>query len=123
MIDSRFEYFAVVNIVYLTTLCLLLQDDVNAYRSSPPLLGIFRPSYLVPSAHAELLPGSEDSSEIEGFSSDNETADAEAGETAGDDGESTVPSRAKIPNQDIPRVLDRLRGSVATPHKLPMIGE
>ena len=64
----------------------LLQDDVNVYRSSPPLPSIFHPSHLVPSAHAELLPGSEDSSEIEGFSSDNETADAEAGETAGDDG-------------------------------------
>ena len=59
---------------------------MNVYRSSPPLLGIFHPSYLVPSAHAEPLPGFEDSSEIEGFSSDNETADAEAGETAGDDG-------------------------------------
>ena len=59
---------------------------MNLYRSSLPQPGIFRPSYLVPSAHAELLPGSEDSSEIEGFSSDDETADAEAGETAGDDG-------------------------------------
>ena len=58
---------------------------MNAYRSSPPLPGIFRPSYLVSSAHAEPLPGSEDSSEIEGFSYD-ETTDAEAGELAGDDG-------------------------------------
>ena len=50
------------------------------------MLGIFRPSYLVPSAHAQPLPSSEDSSKIEGFSSDDETADAEAGEAAGDDG-------------------------------------
>ena len=50
---------------------------MNVYRSSPPLPGIFRPSYLVLSAHAEPLPGSEDSSEIEGFSSDDETTDAE----------------------------------------------
>ena len=47
---------------------------------------IFRPSHLIPSAYAKLVPDSEDSSEIEGFSSDDETADAEAGETAGDDG-------------------------------------
>ena len=64
----------------------LLQDDVNVYRSSPPLPGIFHPSYLVLSAHAELLPGSKDSSEIEGFSSDDETTDAKARESAGDDG-------------------------------------
>ena len=50
---------------------------MNVYRSSPPLPGIFRPSHLVPSAHAEPLPGFEDSSEIEGFSSDDETTDAE----------------------------------------------
>ena len=37
--------------------------------------------------------------------------------------ESTVPARAKIPNQDIPRVLDRLRGSVVAPRKLPMTAE
>ena len=59
---------------------------MNVYRSSPPLPGIFRPSHLVPSAHAEPLPGSEDSSEIEDFSSDDETACAEAGERAEDDG-------------------------------------
>ena len=59
---------------------------MNVYRSSPPLPGIFHPSNLVRSAHAEPFPGSEDSSEIEGFSSDDETADAEAGEIAGDDG-------------------------------------
>ena len=96
MIDSRFEYFAVVNIVYLTTLCLLLQDDVNAYRSSPPLLGIFRPSYLVPSAHAEPLPSSEDSSKIEDFSSDDKTIDAEAREKTDDDGR----ERSASPSED-----------------------
>ena len=59
---------------------------MNVYWSSPPLPGIFRPSYLVPSAHAKPLLDSQDSSEIEGFSSDDETTDAEAGESAGDDG-------------------------------------
>ena len=49
------------------------------YRSSPPLPGIFRPSHLVPSAHAQPLLDSEDSSEIEGFSSDDKTDNAEAG--------------------------------------------
>jgi len=86
--SSRFDHSStfVVDVAYLTTFFFLLQDDVNLYRSSLPQPGIFRPSYLVPSAHAELLPGSEDSSEIEGFSSDDETTNAEAGESAGDDG-------------------------------------
>ena len=68
---------------------------MNVYRSSPPLPGIFCSSYLVPSAHAELLPGSEDSSEIEGFSSDNETTNAETGESAGDDGKEHSASPSK----------------------------
>ena len=67
---------------------------MNVYRSSPPLPGIFRPSHLVLSAHAKLLPDSEDSSEIEGFSSD-ETTDAEAGESAGDDGRAHSHSRSE----------------------------
>ena len=58
---------------------------MNVYRSSPPLPGIFRPSHLFPSAHAKLFPDSEDSSEIEGFSSDDEITDAEAGESPMDD--------------------------------------
>ena len=61
-----------------------LQDDVNVYRSSPPLPGIYCPFFLVPSAHAQPLPKSEDSSEIEGFSSDDETDNAKVGEVAGD---------------------------------------
>ena len=65
---------------------------MNVYRSSPPLPGIFRPSYLVPSAHAKHLPDSEDSSEIKGFSSDDETTDAEAGESAEDDGRAHSPN-------------------------------
>ena len=59
---------------------------MNLYRSSPPLPGIFCPSHLIPSAYAKLVPDSKDSSEIEGFSSDNETTNAETGESAGDDG-------------------------------------
>ena len=65
---------------------------MNVYRSSPPLPGIFRPSYLVSSAHAKLLPDSEDFSEIEGFSSDDETTNAEAGESARDDDRVDNPS-------------------------------
>ena len=67
---------------------------MNVYKSSPPLPGIFRPSYLVPSAHAKHLPDSEDSSEIKGFSSDDETTDAEAGESAGND-RAHSPSRSE----------------------------
>ena len=59
---------------------------MNVYRSNPPLPGIFRLSHLVPSAYNKLVPNSEDSSEIEGFSSDDETTNAEAGESTGDDG-------------------------------------
>ena len=87
MISSRFAdsstccKFSISN-----NFLFLLQDDVNVYRSSPPLPGIFRPSHLVPNAHAQPWPGSEGSSEIEGFSSNDETANAEAGEAAGDDG-------------------------------------
>ena len=79
MISRRFANPSafVVDVAYLTTSFFLLQDDVNVYRSSPPLPGIFHPSNLVRSAHAEPFPGSEDSSEIEGFSSDDETTDAE----------------------------------------------
>ena len=55
--------------------------------------GIYRPSFLVPSAHAQPLPKSEDSSEIEGFSSDDETNNAEAKEAArGDNGVKDSPS-------------------------------
>ena len=68
---------------------------MNVYRSSPPLPGIFRPSHLVPSAYDKLLPNSEDFSEVEGFSSDDETANAEAAESAGDDDRAHSPSRSE----------------------------
>ena len=58
---------------------------MNVYMSSPPLPGIFPPSYLVPSAHAKLLPDSEDLSEIKDFSSDDEITDAETRESPMDD--------------------------------------
>jgi len=74
----------------------LLQDDVNVYRSSPPLPGIYRPSHLVPSAHAQPLIDSEDSSEIEGFSSDDEADNAKAGKAAGDNGK----ERSSSPSED-----------------------
>ena len=66
---------------------------MNVYRSNPPLPGIFRLSHLVPSAYNKLVPNSEDSSEIEGFSSDDETTNAEAAESAGDDDRAHSPSR------------------------------
>ena len=65
---------------------------MNVYRSSPPLPGIFRPSHLIPSAYAKLVPDSEDSSEIEGFSSDDETENAEAAESGGDDDRTDSPN-------------------------------
>ena len=57
-------------------------------------LGIFCPSYFVPSAHAKLLPDSEDFLEIEGFSFDDELTNAEAGESAMDDDKACSPSRS-----------------------------
>ena len=75
---------------------------MNVYRSSPPLPGIFRPSHLVPSAHAKLFPDSEDSSEIEGFSSDDEITDAEAGESARDDDRAHSPSRSEDTRAGLP---------------------
>ena len=86
MTSSRFNHLSTFccrcNKSYISS--FYLQDDVNVYRSSPPLPGIYRPFFLVPSAHAQPLPYSEDSLEIEGFSSDSETYNAEAGEAAGD---------------------------------------
>ena len=54
---------------------------------------IFRPSHLIPSAYDKLVPDSKNSSEIEGFSSDDETANAEAAESAGDDDRAHHPNR------------------------------
>ena len=76
---------------------------MNVYRSSPPLPGIFRPSHLFLSAHAKLFPDSEDSSEIEGFSSDDEITDAEAGESAMDDDRAHSPSRSEDTRAGHPR--------------------
>ena len=76
---------------------------MNVYRSSPPLPGIFRPSHLVPSSHAKLLPDSKDSLEIEGFSSDDEITDAEAGESAMDDDRAHSPSRSEDTRAGHPR--------------------
>ena len=76
---------------------------MNVYRSSPPLPGIFRPSYLVLSAHAEPLPGSKDSLEIEGFSSDDETTNAKATESARDDDRAHNPSQSEDTHAGHPR--------------------
>ena len=75
----------------------LFQDDVNVYRSSPPLPGIYCPFFLLPSAHAPPLPDSEDTSGIEGFDSDDESDNAEAGEAAGEEeSRGQSPSRATM---------------------------
>ena len=55
--------------------------------------GIFRPSHLVASAYDKLVSDYEDSSEIEGFIFDDETANAEATESGGDDIRAHDPSR------------------------------
>ena len=68
---------------------------MNVYRSSPPLLGIFRPSHLLPSAYNPFVPDSEDSSEFESFSSDNEAASAEAVELARDEDRTDNASRSE----------------------------
>ena len=73
---------------------------MNVYRSNPPLPGIFRPSHLVPSAYNKLVHDFEDSSEIEGFSSDNETNNAEAGETAGEAASDDGRGRSASPSED-----------------------
>ena len=57
--------------------------------------GIFRPSHLIPSAYAKLVPDSEDSSEIEGFSSDDETENAKAVESGRDDARTDSPNRSE----------------------------
>ena len=66
---------------------------MNVYRISPPLPGIFCPSHLVSNAYNQFVPDSEDSSEIKGFSSDDEVADAEAAESVRDDKRANSPSR------------------------------
>ena len=76
---------------------------MNVYRSNPPLPGIFRPYHLIPSAYAKLVPDSEDSSKIEGFSSDDETTGAEVGESAGDDDRAHSPSRSEDTHAGHPR--------------------
>ena len=73
---------------------------MNVYRSNPPLPGIFRPSHLVPSAYNKLVHDFEDSSEIEGFNSDNETNNAEAGEIAGEAASDDGRGRSASPSED-----------------------
>ena len=68
---------------------------MNVYRSSPPLPGIFRPYHLLPSAYNPFVPDSEDSSEFESFSSDNETANAEAAKSDRDEDMANSPSRSE----------------------------
>ena len=65
------------------------------YRSRPPLLGIYRPFFLLPSAHASPLLDFEDSSGTGGSDSDDESGNAETEEAAGEEeggGRSPSPS-------------------------------
>ena len=64
--------------------------------------GIFRPSHLIPSAYAKLVPDSEDSSEFESYSSDDEAANAEAAESARDEDRVNSPSRSEGTRADHP---------------------
>ena len=75
---------------------------MNVYRSSPPLPGIFRPSHLLPSAYNPFVPDSEDSTEFESFSFDDEAANAEAAESARDEGRANSPSRSEGTRADHP---------------------
>ena len=87
------------------------------YRSSLPLPGIFRPSHLVPSAHAQPLLDSEDSSKIEGFSSDDETDNAEAGEAAGDSAGDDGKEHSTSPSEDTQAGHSKGTRSVARKHR------
>ena len=55
------------------------------YIGAALLCQVYRPFFLLPSAHVPPLPDSEDSSGIEGIGSDDESGHAEAGEAAGED--------------------------------------
>ena len=57
--------------------------------------GILRPSHLLPSAYNSFVPDSEDSSEFESFSSDNETANAEAAKSDRDEDRANSPNRSE----------------------------
>ena len=57
--------------------------------------GIFRSSHLLPSAYNPFVLDSEDSSEFESFSFDNETANAEAAESARDEDRVNSPNRSE----------------------------
>ena len=64
-----------------------VQEDVDMYRSSPPLPGIFHPFYLLPGAHASPQPNPKESLSMESYidSSNSEFGHAEAGEAADGD--------------------------------------
>ena len=64
---------------------------------------LHRPSHLVSSAYNKLVPDFEDSSEIKGFSSDDETTNAEPAESAGDDDRAHSPSRSEDTHAGHPR--------------------
>ena len=75
------------------------------YIGAALLCQVYRPFFLLPSAHVPPLPDSEDSSGIRGFSSNDENDDAEAGETAGEEesrGHSPSPSDTTV--ADHPKV-------------------
>ena len=87
------------------------------------MLGIFRPSYLVPSAHAQPLPGFEDLQKLKALVLTTKLLMQRLGKQLGMMAENRVLARVKIPRQYTPRLPDRWRGSVIAPRKLPTTGE
>ena len=86
--NSRFpfvEYFALARFLIEFT---FVQEDVDVYRSSPPLPGTYRPFfYHLPRTHAPPKPNPKETYSMESYidSSDIEFGRAEDGEAAGDD--------------------------------------
>ena len=102
ILQDRYEQSSrlVFRVLYLASFLIqfaFIQEDVEVYRSSPPLPGIFRPFNLLPSAHTPPKPNPEEYFSMESYidSSDSEFGCAEAGEAAGEDesgGHSPSPS-------------------------------
>jgi len=91
-----------------------VQEDVDVYRSSPPLPVIFRPFLLLPSAHAPPKPNLEESLSMESYidSSGSEFGRAEAREAVG---EEEGGERSPSPNENTR--MDHPKGTRTTARK------
>ena len=98
------EYFALARFLIEFA---FVQEDVDVYRSCPPLPGTYHPFfYLFPRAHAPPKPNPEETYSMESYidSSDIEFGRAEDGEEAGDDeGGERCPSPSKGTREDHPK--------------------